>query len=134
MTAQPTCHPETPSTGRYATDPKLVDLTVEHDDFPDTEIVWCTVCGSLWYAESIHDDATWHAPKPASIYQRLKAAGCKIDHHESDLYVEATETAQKLTEGQPNRSFFVSQVDGKHWIELPFMYEPFWLANGGTPR
>lgn len=26
-----------------------------------------------------------------SIYEKLKAAGCQLDNHESDLYVEATE-------------------------------------------
>jgi hypothetical protein len=67
----------------------------------------------------------------AEIYDTLKAAGCQIDHHESDLYVKATPTALALTKGHPNRSFFISQIDRQRWIELPFMYAPWWRARAG---
>lgn len=59
------------------------------------------------------------------IYAALKAAGCELDHHESDLYVKATPEAIRLTAGEPNRSFFTSH-DGSRWIDLPFKYTPFW--------
>ena len=61
-----------------------------------------------------------------SLYTKLRAAGCEIDHHESDLYVKATPEARALTSGHKNRSFFRSAVDGQTWIELPFEYMPFW--------
>jgi hypothetical protein len=64
-----------------------------------------------------------------SVYDRLVAAGCNIDHHESDLYVEATPEARAITAGEKNRSFFRSQVDGKTWIDIPFAYAPFWAAK-----
>lgn len=61
-----------------------------------------------------------------SIYEQLKEANQELDSHESDLYVLKTEISERITKGQPNRSFFVSQKDGRLWIELPFQYEPFW--------
>ena len=64
--------------------------------------------------------------KTVSTYQKLKAAGCQMDNHESDLYIEATEKALELTEHEPNRSFFTHQVTKQRWIELPFMFEPWW--------
>jgi hypothetical protein len=70
-----------------------------------------------------------HTGSGGDIYDTLKAAGCKLDHHESDLYVKATPEALALTAGAPNRSFFTSQIDGQRWIELPFMYKPFWAAK-----
>jgi hypothetical protein len=71
-----------------------------------------------------------------SLYEALKWAGVSLDHHESDLYVESTPTARALlslyvrngwlaSKGEP----FVSRIDGKFWIDVPFMYEPFWIAK-----
>lgn len=60
------------------------------------------------------------------IYYVLKDAGCEMDSHESDLYVLATVQARELTKGRPNRNFFRSEKDGKLWIELPFVYAPWW--------
>ena len=70
-----------------------------------------------------------------SIYQQLKAAGCAIDSHESDLYVEDTETARKIIEqarkgGHPvSPSRFVNQITKTIWIDLPFCFDPWWEAR-----
>ena len=73
-----------------------------------------------------------------SLYQRLKDAGCKIDNHYSDLYVEATEPARKIIDeykkenglaGTGLCSSFISQIDGKRWLDLPFFFEPYWLEK-----
>jgi hypothetical protein len=61
-----------------------------------------------------------------SVYARLKAAGAKMDHHESDLYVKATPATIAMTAGYPSRSFFTDSIDKERWIELPFAYTPFW--------
>lgn len=58
-----------------------------------------------------------------SIYQTLKNIGAKLDSWQSDLYVLATPQTIKLTQNQPNRTFFRG-TDSKLWIELPFAYEP----------
>ena len=60
------------------------------------------------------------------IHQELVLAGCTIDSHESDLYVLATPTAIALTANSKNRKFFVSDADGKRWIEIPFGFTPWW--------
>lgn len=70
-----------------------------------------------------------------NLYNRLFAAGCQMDSHESDLYVKATPTALAVVEqfekeGHPtNRSFFTSQVDNERWVELPFSFAPYWEAR-----
>lgn len=62
-----------------------------------------------------------------TLYTELRDAGCEIDSHESDLYVLATPEARAIIEryGKPCLSF-ISQIDGKRWLDVPFMYEPFW--------
>lgn len=66
--------------------------------------------------------------KEPSVYDRLKAAGCEMDNHYSDLYVENTDIARKIVIGEfgLKPKHFVCQVSGKMMMELPFMYQPFW--------
>jgi len=74
-----------------------------------------------------------------SLYEMLKAAGCEVDSHESDLYVKETLDAERVltvyeteTGHRWSRSYFMNRIDGKRWIELPFAFEPFWKARGMT--
>ncbi len=65
-----------------------------------------------------------------SLYDRLVAAGCEIGNHESDLYVESTETSRRIiaefeAEGS-NQSGFINQITKTRWIDLPFHFQPFW--------
>ena len=72
-----------------------------------------------------------------SLYTELRDAGCTLDSHYSDLYVRDTVLAQEIIRGYhdangwPCKPFarFTSPVDGMRWIDLPFMYDPFWEAH-----
>jgi hypothetical protein len=72
-----------------------------------------------------------------SLYQDLVTAGCQIDSHESDLYVKHNADAVRIIAefeaagGITNKVLFTSRVDFQTWIELPFAYEPFWIAKAG---
>lgn len=76
------------------------------------------------------------AENTKDLYERLTEAGCKTDSWQSDLYVLKTPEALAVIEafeaegGITNRSEFVSQKDGRRWIELPFAYSPFWKERG----
>lgn len=63
-----------------------------------------------------------------TLYEDLKAADCEMDHHESDLYVLATAKAiMVLHLNHPDVKFtrFLGN-DGRFWLDLPFMYSPWW--------
>lgn len=66
-----------------------------------------------------------------SLYSDLIAAGCEIDHHESDLYVKVTPQSRTIIERHckfsPLPREFTS--DGVAWWEVPFAYEPFWSVK-----
>lgn len=65
-----------------------------------------------------------------SLYTALKAAGCEIDNHESDLYIRCTPEACKIMERFEKRGTpFTSNIDGKLWFDVPFMFEPWWTAR-----
>jgi len=57
-----------------------------------------------------------------TVYEELKAAGCKMDSHESDLYVEFTEEVAKIL---PKYDITYTYI-GNGWIEIPFAFDPFW--------
>ena len=68
-----------------------------------------------------------------SLYRELYDAGCKLDHHESDLYVLSTPEScaiiakhEKAHGVHLAKQWFRSDQDGKLWIDLAFMFEPFW--------
>lgn len=68
------------------------------------------------------------------IYQQLKRAGVKLDHHESDLYAKVTPTSQRIVNSYRFKSQvkkFRSQIDGKLWFDIPFAYTPFWNKDRG---
>lgn len=72
-----------------------------------------------------------------SIYQRLLAAGCEMDNHESDLYVKVTKESSAviqawMKEGSgtvASPTIFTSNIDGQAWYDIPFCYQPFWEAR-----
>lgn len=78
-----------------------------------------------------------HAEKP-TLYADLVAAGCKVDSHESDLYVEATPKARAIIRAHGSIGIpFTNQAPdgpGGTWLEIPFAYAPFWektIRDGG---
>jgi hypothetical protein len=73
-----------------------------------------------------------------TIYERLKAAGCEIHNHASDLYVVATPVARRvLMEQQIKYTSFRGDSDGRAYYEVPFAYDPWWKERqrraGGQP-
>lgn len=67
-----------------------------------------------------------------TIYKALTAAGCTIDNWESDLYVEASETARSIVadwaaSGRIKmHSNFHCRRTNTQWIDIPFAYDPYW--------
>lgn len=62
-----------------------------------------------------------------TIYEDLKAAGCQVEGHESDLYVRATDAAVEILRTRKvQHSLFVSPVDQLLWAEVAFAYDPFY--------
>jgi hypothetical protein len=71
-----------------------------------------------------------------SLYSDLKGAGIPLDHHESDLYVKATPKAREILSRHIREglwgnyvSTFISPIDNTLWYDVPFAYEPFWIAR-----
>jgi hypothetical protein len=72
-----------------------------------------------------------------SLYQALRAIGADIDHHESDLWVRATQHVITLLKDYPTlvrqaRPFVSTLLNerGEVWLDIPFQYEPFWDLPG----
>lgn len=61
-----------------------------------------------------------------TLYEALNAAGCDIDHHESDMYVRYTLEAAQIIAGYGVWRTLSIGTDGKVWAECPFMYDPYW--------
>jgi hypothetical protein len=62
-----------------------------------------------------------------TLYERLVAAEAEIDNHESDLYVKETVmTARIVRSSGFLHTRFVSETDNQWWIEVPFMFDPWW--------
>jgi hypothetical protein len=58
-------------------------------------------------------------------------AGIEIDHHASDLYVPDCPTARAILANHARHDVkqftdLTSNPDGETWLDIPFMYEPFW--------
>lgn len=71
--------------------------------------------------------------KHVDIHKEMVESGAEIDHHESDLYVRATPEVLEIAHKSGwNWGTFVSQIDGKLWVEIPFGYWPFWERRGGV--
>lgn len=72
------------------------------------------------------------------VYRALKESGLPLDHHESDLYVIDSPQARRILQvyglslGPGRITRFVSQIDRRHWLDIPFAYTPFW--EGKTKR
>lgn len=67
-----------------------------------------------------------------NLYEQAKAAGIPTDHHESDLYLPATDRVRDLLAGYEWRASvktFRSRIDGQLWYDVPFAYAPFWDAK-----
>ena len=65
-----------------------------------------------------------------TLYDELVERGCRIDNHESDLYVKSTKEALEVIARYPSEKkmarFFRSQLDETLWIDVPFAFLPWW--------
>lgn len=65
-----------------------------------------------------------------TLHEELEAAGVPLDNHESDLYAKVCDASTRIVQRVDHPcSVFVSQIDGTHWYDLPFAFDPFWLAT-----
>ena len=79
-----------------------------------------------------------------SLYERLKNAGCEISNYYSDLYVKDTPKARAIISDYKHDagihkpddvpdawiSRFKSNIDGRYWLDIPMMFDPYWQAKG----
>jgi len=67
-----------------------------------------------------------------SLYTDLKDAGCRLDHHESDLqFLVTPESMEILRQHQKKKGHFLgveffTSNEGTRWAETPFLYDPYW--------
>jgi hypothetical protein len=70
-----------------------------------------------------------------SIYTDIKAADLPTDSHESDLYVKDSPEAREILaeHGKKvdgwNVQGFKSAIDGAHWLDIPFAFDPWWTLG-----
>ena len=64
-----------------------------------------------------------------TLYQALCAAGCRINHHESDLYVLLDRTAREILAGYNVRYTTFTNWDDRVWADVPFLFDPFWARR-----
>jgi hypothetical protein len=66
--------------------------------------------------------------KKPTFYEAVKHI--PHDNHESDLYLLWTsEAAELCKQYSMSGKCFVSNLDGKLYIDIPFAYEPWWEAR-----
>ncbi len=69
-----------------------------------------------------------------SLYRDLVAAGIPLDSHESDLYALATpEAVAIVTRSREYFESFISELDGRRWLDVPFAFEPWWERRAARP-
>ena len=73
-----------------------------------------------------------------TVYQRLQRAGVpaeELDHHESDLYVKASNRSDLAVREWLDANHysygimvkpFVDQISGQNWLDVAFAYDPWW--------
>lgn len=62
-----------------------------------------------------------------TLYEQIRDAGIPTDSHESDLYVLATAEAIAMVQDSGlSASTFISQLDGRLWLDVAFAYDPWW--------
>lgn len=65
-----------------------------------------------------------------TLYQKLVAAGCRIDSHESDLYTPDTPEARAIVTAEGFHFVtFIHQTERTSWLDVAFAYEPWWTAR-----
>ncbi len=63
-----------------------------------------------------------------TIYEEVKKANLKTDHHCSDLYIPVNDVSKAIIDNYKNKSnvtTFTDNIDGELWYDIPFAYDPF---------
>lgn len=60
-----------------------------------------------------------------TVYEKLLSINARMDHHESDLYVELNPEVKKIVENS-GKDYTYFNGESSTWIEIPFAYDPFW--------
>ena len=96
----------------------------------------CDKCGTDYTdrgGPSLECDCGRKVDPGETLYQALVAAGVPVDHHESDLYCQATKAALDILKRFPvqrgNARTFVHRQLAQLWIDVPFAYDPWWEAR-----
>jgi len=68
-----------------------------------------------------------------SLHQELINNDIQCDSYTTDLQFVETEISLEILEKYPlfekNAEYFISQVDGKAWVEVPFAFEKGLVKN-----
>lgn len=66
--------------------------------------------------------------KTDNLYKDCIAAGLETGNHESDLHIKDCPEARELLKlwGYEHPRVFVSKTDRTLWLDIPFMYSPYW--------
>ena len=65
-----------------------------------------------------------------TLFEEMNAAGLVTGHRDSDLYVlNTTEARQICLKHGRTPEPFNDAVTGKHSLEIPFAFDPFWQAR-----
>ena len=66
-----------------------------------------------------------------TAYDEIKAAGIPHDNHESDLYVQNTPEVRAILARHGHRVCrpYISKMEGEQWLDMPFVYDPYWESK-----
>jgi hypothetical protein len=92
------------------------------------------------FRSTLRNDRRTQEEMMTTLYDELSVAGCRIDSHESDLYVKSDKVSRPIIAAAvkdrrlaTKPTLFQSthpEDRGAFWYEIPFAYTPFWRNRG----
>ena len=70
-----------------------------------------------------------------TIHEQLKATGCELDSHESDLYAPVTPATTAIVDAykfKDNVRVFESLLGDGRWFDIPFANDAIWEGIGNA--
>jgi hypothetical protein len=65
-----------------------------------------------------------------SLYTDLVSEGVPVSNWQSDLYCLDNELSRSLVKKHGLQyEVFISNIDGKLWLSIPFQFDPFWQGK-----
>jgi hypothetical protein len=69
--------------------------------------------------------------REATLYREVVKRKIEHSNHYSDLYLPKTsETIRLCSYFNVTPTIFTNNIDGKQWLDIPFMFEPYWNERG----